>query len=66
MSNYEAAMQRLIRLEQSLKRLGGDLPARYGGILEEYVKKGYMSKITASERSDSGEKEWFLPHFPVI
>ena len=65
-SNYEAAMQRLVRLEQSLKRLGGDLPARYGEILEQYVKKGYMSKITASEREHSDEKEWFLPHFPVI
>ncbi|XP_043244107.1 uncharacterized protein LOC122392847 [Amphibalanus amphitrite] len=65
-SNYEAAMQRLVRLEQSLKRLGGDLPARYGAILEEYVKKGYMSKILASKREHSGEKEWFLPHFPVV
>ena len=65
-SNYAAAMQRLVRLEHSLKRIGGDLPARYGEILEEYVKKGYMTKTPVSEKTNTGEKEWFLPHFPVI
>ena len=65
-SNYEAAMHRLVRLEQSLKRLGGELPAKYGDILEEYIMKGYMTKIPATERTNIGGKEWFLPHFPVI
>ena len=59
-------MQRLVKLEQSLKRLGGELPTEYGEILEQYVKKGYMTKVSASDRTNRGEKEWFLPHFPVI
>ncbi|XP_043230765.1 uncharacterized protein LOC122386050 [Amphibalanus amphitrite] len=65
-SNYEAVLHRLVRLENSLRRQGVDLASKYHEILEDYVRKGYMTKVPAKQRSDSGKKEWFLPHFPVI
>ena len=65
-SNYEAALHRLVRLENALRRRGADLTASYHEILEDYVRKGYMTKLPAEQRSNSGEKEWFLPHFPVV
>ncbi|XP_043234149.1 uncharacterized protein LOC122387766 [Amphibalanus amphitrite] len=65
-SNYESALIRLVKLENSLHRRGAHLAAKYNDILEEYVKKGYMTKTPTAQRSNSGEDEWFLPHFPVI
>ena len=65
-SNYDAALHRLIKLESALCRRGVEVAAKYHEILEEYVKKGYMTKTPAQKRSNRGGAEWFLPHFAVI
>ncbi|XP_028393185.1 uncharacterized protein LOC114517596 [Dendronephthya gigantea] len=60
-NNYEQALSRLVSLERSLRKKGAEVSSSYQEIIEEYVKKNYVRKV-----SPSTEEQWFIPHFPVI
>jgi hypothetical protein len=34
----------------------------YSEIIEDYEKKGYIQKVSKTEKGE----QWYLPHFPVI
>ena len=38
---------------------------KYAGVLEDYLKKSYVRKVTTEEVELCGNNQWFLPHFPV-
>ena len=38
-------------------------PPTYQGVIDEYLKKGYVGVVPLSELQP--DSEWFLPHFPV-
>lgn len=61
-NNYSVAVNRLRNTE---KRLHRDelLLSKYNKIIEQYVEKGYVNKISDSETESSG---WYLPHFPIV
>ena len=61
-NNYEVALVRLKSQEKSLKRKGPEVMKAYSKIFKDYEKKGYIQKVPKSEV----EKQWFLPHFPVV
>ena len=61
-NNYTMAVNRLLSTEKRLlkdPRLGG----AYSNIINEYLKKGYVYKVTPS---DKVEKAWYLPHFVIV
>ena len=35
----------------------------YNKYIEQYVEKGYVTKVSRYERA---ERQWYLPHFPVL
>lgn len=62
-NNYNMAYRRLENTEKRLIKdtnVGND----YVQIIDKYVEKGYIRKVTVEEESKSGK--WYLPHFPVI
>jgi hypothetical protein len=61
-NNYEMAFERLKSTERKLNA-NADLKACYGDIINNYEKKGYISKLTESDLKNT---QWTLPHFPVI
>lgn len=40
------------------------LATAYQGVIDEYLKKGYIRQVAISEPEP--ESEWFLPHFSVV
>ena len=61
-NNYDMAVNRLLSTEKQLLKdlqLGG----AYSNVTNEYLKKGYVSKVTPS---DKVEKAWYLPHFAIV
>ena len=64
-SNRKMAEHRLISLLRSLDRRPG-LRVKYAGVLEDYLKKSYVRKVTTEEVELCGNNQWFLPHFPVV
>ena len=54
------------RLELVEKKLMKDtqLANAYQGVIDEYLKKGYIRLVPPSEPQP--ESKWFLPHFPVV
>ena len=60
--NYEMALRRLENTEKRLKR-SPDVAEAYSKCIEQYVQKGYVTKVKEPEGSTS---RWFLPHFPVL
>ena len=62
-NNYGMAMKRLVCTERKLDK--EPLAAEeYGNIIKEYLKKGYIRKIPASEKE--ADRNWYLPHFAVF
>ena len=59
--NYEMALRRLENTEKRLKK-SPDVAQAYNNCLEQYVQKGYVTKVQEPKRSTS---RWYLPHFPV-
>ena len=41
-----------------------NLATAYQGLIDEYLKKGYIRQVATSEPEP--ESEWFSPHFPVL
>ena len=62
--NYDQAVKRLTKTEQSLKR--ADLLTEYDAIFEDYLSKGYIKKLEGEERQAAEQDGWILPHFPVV
>ena len=61
-NNYDVALVRLKSQEKSLKRKGPEVMEAYNKIFQGYEKKDYIRQVPQSEV----EKQWFLPHFPVV
>ena len=61
-NNYEMALRRLENTEKRLHR-SPDVAQAYNKCIEQYIEKGYITKIQEQERPTS---RWYLPHFPVI
>jgi len=59
-----AAMKRLISLERRLLKTGHH--QAYAEALQTLVKKGYCRKLSPEEASQPHDREWLLPHHPVI
>ena len=59
---YDIALMRLKSQEKSLKRKDLDIAYMYCQVFEDYLKKGYIQKLTKSQ----DKEQWFLPHFPVV
>ena len=60
--NYEMALRRLENTEKRLKK-SPDVVKAYNKCIEQYVQKGYVTKVKELEQSMS---RWYLPHFPVL
>ena len=60
--NYEMALRRLENTEKRLKK-SPDVAQAYNKCIEQYVQKGYVTKVKEPELSTS---RWYLPHFPVL
>ena len=60
--NYDMAVNQLLRTQ---KRLSKDpqLSGAYSNVITEYLKKGYISKVSPSEKD---EIAWYLPHFAIL
>lgn len=55
------------RLESTERRLlsNPELGRSYSKVIEDYLQKGYIHKVTGLEAIGEGQK-WYLPHFPVV
>lgn len=60
--NYEMALSRLENTEKRLKRTP-DVAHAYNQCIDQYIKKGYVTRIQEHDRSTS---KWHLRHFPVL
>ena len=54
------AKKRSESTERKLRK-NPDLLKTYGGIIEKYERKGYVTKVTEWDQT-----KWLLPHFPVV
>ena len=61
-NNYDVALMRLKSQEKSLKRKGPEVMEAYSKIFQDYKRKNYIRQVPQFEF----EKQWFLPHFPVV
>ena len=57
--NYELALRRPENTEKRLKK-SADVEQAYNKCIEQYVQKGYVTKVQESM------SRWYLPHFPVL
>ena len=60
--NYNMALQQLQNTEKRLRK-SPSIGQSYSDIIENYVAKGYVRKVSENERYKS---KWYLPHFPVL
>lgn len=58
------AMRRLRNVEDKMAR-DSTYAAMYKENIENYVKKGYARKLTATEAAKTSRRTWYLPHFGV-
>ena len=58
----EMALNRLDNTERRLIKQP-ELREKYCGIIEQYVKKGYLEYVDVINDSNDC---WYLPHFPVV
>ena len=63
-NNQDVALKRCQYLETRLKR-DEDLNKKYQSKIEEYVEKGYASKLRPEEINKTSPTIWYLPHHPV-
>ena len=61
-NNYAMALHRQENTEKRLKR-SPDIAYAYNRCIEQYVEKGYVTKVSKKERA---KHQWYLPHFPVL
>ena len=63
-NNRDVALKRYQHLKTRLKR-DEDLNKKYQSEIEEYVEKGYASKLRPEEINKTSPTIWYLPHHPV-
>ena len=61
-NNYDMAVNRLLSTEKRLLK-DPQLDGAYSNVINEYLKKGYVSKVTPSDKI---EKAWYLPYFAIV
>ena len=64
-SNRPQAEQRLHSLERSLARRPA-VNAEYQRVMANHISKGYVRLVTPEEVAQDGDRQWYLPHFPVV
>ena len=62
-NNRQMAETRLELVEKKLLKYT-QLASAYHGVIDEYLKKGYIRVVSLSELQP--DSEWFLPHFSVV
>lgn len=62
-SNRQVAERRLQLVEKKLMK-DEHLATAYQGVIDEYLRKGYIRQVATSEPEPESER--FLPHFPVV
>ena len=60
--NYSMALQQLQNTEKRLCK-SPNIGQSYSDIIENFVAKGYVRKVSENEIYKS---KWYLPHFPVL
>ncbi|XP_073838192.1 uncharacterized protein [Musca autumnalis] len=63
--SYSMAFNRLVGIERKMKK-NPEFGADYKRIIQDYVNKGYVRKLTSSEISICSPRTWYLPHFGVL
>ncbi|XP_073820609.1 uncharacterized protein [Musca autumnalis] len=63
--SYSMAFNRLVGIERKMKK-NPDFGADYKRIIQDYVNKGYVRKLTSPEISICSPRTWYLPHFGVL
>jgi hypothetical protein len=64
-NNHRMALKRLEYLKTRLQR-DENLLHQYRKKIDEYVTKGYATKLTTDEAATTSSKTWYLPHHPVF
>jgi hypothetical protein len=64
-NSRDVAFKRFKYLKNRLKR-HNELHQKYQIKIEEYVQKGYASKLQPKETNIASERIWYLPHHPVF
>lgn len=59
------ALNRLKCMERKMDK-NANFAAKYCEKIEEYLKKGYVKKLSPAEAAYESPKTWYLPHFGVI
>ena len=62
-NNYHTAANRLKNTECKLRQ-ETFVQSEYQKILESYISKGYLRKVSPEEKRP--QKIWYLPHFPIV
>ncbi|XP_052900305.1 uncharacterized protein LOC128306748 [Anopheles moucheti] len=62
--NKAATMKRYELLKRKLSK-DPELAAAVNQKMREYIQKGYIRRLSASEAEDKRPNDWFLPIFPV-
>ncbi|XP_062538355.1 uncharacterized protein LOC134206642 [Armigeres subalbatus] len=62
--NREMALKRFACLQKRLKR-EPNLATAMRAKMSEYEEKGYIRRLSATEKAEKHPKDWYLPIFPV-
>lgn len=63
-NSYPMALGRLEGIERKMKR-DPDFSAAYKEVMNGYVGKGYVRKLSSADIKVTSDKKWYLPHFGV-
>jgi len=64
-SNRPLAEKRLWSLQRSLEKKPA-VRLEYSAVLKSYLEKEYIQQVHPSVVKADGDRQWFLPHFPVV
>ena len=65
LNNYEATLRRLKPLRRRLQK-NRELFNKYKQTINNYIKQGYVRKLTEEEREKASNRTWYLPRHPVF
>ncbi|XP_061398464.1 uncharacterized protein LOC133334184 [Musca vetustissima] len=63
--SYPMALSRLEGIERKMKR-DLNFSAAYRDIMQKYIDKGYVKKLSSDEIHAPSDRKWYLPHFGVV
>ena len=64
-NNRPMAERRLVSLEKTLNK-DVAVQEQYRQAMEKNIKQGYVREVPDTQVGLDGDKQWFLPHFPVV